>query len=175
VLAALDHVNIVRYLDCFTAERGRIQIVMELCAARAAPCTVSPHCVVFALLHCCIVQSVRAAARVSRSALGPGRGAGPGGHSAVAHVSGPMLASQGPAHVRVGGRERCRPVSMTSSRREGAPGGQLLERSNSHKCESSGFPSTRSRPGTGKRRSAHAGGRPAQLPQAARRAAAGRG
>ena len=31
VLAALDHINIVKYYDCFTAERGRIQIVMELC------------------------------------------------------------------------------------------------------------------------------------------------
>lgn len=31
MLAALDHINIVKYYDCFTAERGRIQIVMELC------------------------------------------------------------------------------------------------------------------------------------------------
>ncbi len=42
VLAALDHVNIVRYLDCFTAERGRSQIVMELCEARAAAQCLGP-------------------------------------------------------------------------------------------------------------------------------------
>lgn len=36
VLAALDHINIVKYYDCFTAERGRIQIVMELCEVWAS-------------------------------------------------------------------------------------------------------------------------------------------
>ena len=47
VLAALEHINIVKYYDCFTAERGRIQIVMELCEVCASE-TFQP------MLLCCL-------------------------------------------------------------------------------------------------------------------------
>jgi len=116
VLAALDHVNIVRYLDCFTAERGRIQIVMELCEARAAPYTVSPYS-----LLSCVVQCARCRQAASSTAHACMGKLGERSDSHHGEGSGSLSRQGQPGRRETPRRERRRATCTATS--SGAPGG----------------------------------------------------